>query len=173
MLETEGRRSHLGTMLDCPLCDRAELPDGLRLIRSTPEWSELTMPAGLRQAHRVSQGTWGRIVVHRGQLRFLARTEPELAVVVVAGSNQAIPPEVVHQVQPLGSVSFSIDFLSVDEPKPITVSANDGQGGERAGWHVGDEGGDPVCWAHLLCPECGIVLEGGSHRSGCSLGSRP
>ena len=20
-------------------------------------------------------------------------------------------------------------------------------------------GGDPVCWAHLLCPECGAVLE--------------
>ena len=21
-------------------------------------------------------------------------------------------------------------------------------------------GGDPACWAHLLCPECGLVLEG-------------
>ena len=20
-------------------------------------------------------------------------------------------------------------------------------------------GGDPACWAHLLCPECGTVLE--------------
>ena len=26
------------------------------------------------------------------------------------------------------------------------------------------EGGDPVCWTHLLCPTCGIVL-GGEHRS--------
>jgi phosphoglycolate phosphatase len=26
------------------------------------------------------------------------------------------------------------------------------------------EGGDPVCWAHLLCPTCGVVL-GGEHRS--------
>jgi tellurite resistance-related uncharacterized protein len=173
VLEIEGRRSHLGTMLDCPLCDRAELPDGLRLVRSTPEWTELTMPAGLRQAHRVAQGTWGRIVVHHGQLRFLARTEPELEVVVVAGSTQAIPPEVVHQVQPLGSVSFSIDFLSVGEPKPIRSSADGGQGGEYAGWHVGDEGGDPACWAHLVCSECGIVLDGGSHRSACSLGSTP
>ena len=25
------------------------------------------------------------------------------------------------------------------------------------------EGGDPACWAHLLCPECGAVLEGEQH----------
>jgi rubrerythrin len=22
-----------------------------------------------------------------------------------------------------------------------------------------DEGGDPVCWVHLLCPECGTMPE--------------
>jgi phosphoglycolate phosphatase len=26
------------------------------------------------------------------------------------------------------------------------------------------EGGDPVCWVHLLCPTCGVV-RGGEHRS--------
>jgi len=28
------------------------------------------------------------------------------------------------------------------------------------------EGGDPVCWAHLVCPECGAMISGG-HRPGC------
>ena len=38
---------------------------------------------------------------------------------------------------------------------------------------LGDLGGDAVCWAHLLCPECGIVLnDRGEHRADCSLGSR-
>ncbi len=32
-------------------------------------------------------------------------------------------------------------------------------------------GGDPVCWAHLLCPECGAVM-GDSHRPGCSWNGR-
>ncbi|HLI43632.1 MAG TPA: hypothetical protein VKU92_04095 [Acidimicrobiales bacterium] len=31
---------------------------------------------------------------------------------------------------------------------------------ERAG------GGDPVCWAHLVCPECGAIETEG-HREGC------
>ena len=116
------------------------------------------MPAGLRRAHRVARGTWGRIVVHHGQLRFLARTEPELVVVVGPGLTQAIPPEIEHEVQPMGPVSFSIDFLSVREPEPELVI-------------VGDEGGEPACWAHLLCPDCGVVLNGGSHLNGCRSGA--
>jgi hypothetical protein len=29
-------------------------------------------------------------------------------------------------------------------------------------------GGDPVCWAHLVCEECGAITSEG-HRAGCSL----
>lgn len=32
------------------------------------------------------------------------------------------------------------------------------------------EGGDPVCWAHLVCEECGAITTEG-HRVGCSAGS--
>ena len=30
-----------------------------------------------------------------------------------------------------------------------------------------EEVGDPVCWAHLVCPECGAVTTG-AHSAGCS-----
>ena len=29
------------------------------------------------------------------------------------------------------------------------------------------EGGDPVCWAHLVCDECGAITTEG-HRDGCA-----
>jgi hypothetical protein len=29
-----------------------------------------------------------------------------------------------------------------------------------------EAGGDPVCWAHLVCPDCGAITSEG-HRAGC------
>lgn len=31
-----------------------------------------------------------------------------------------------------------------------------------------EEGGDAVCWAHLVCPECGAITSE-AHRDGCQL----
>jgi len=30
-----------------------------------------------------------------------------------------------------------------------------------------DEGGEAACLAQLVCPECGVVLDGGAHRPDC------
>ena len=35
-----------------------------------------------------------------------------------------------------------------------------------------DQGGEAACFAHLVCPECGVVLEGSPHRPGCPSASR-
>jgi uncharacterized protein DUF3565 len=29
-------------------------------------------------------------------------------------------------------------------------------------------GGEAACFAHLVCPDCGIVLDGSPHRPGCA-----
>ena len=43
-----------------------------------------------------------------------------------------------------------------------------GEGGVADEGGVPDEGGEAACYAHLLCPECAVVLEPGArHRAGC------
>lgn len=159
VLDPGTRDARVGTPLICTLCDRAEPPDGLRLVRTSPRWDEHTMPAGLKRLHRIAVGAWGRIIVHEGNLRFVAQTEPVLNVIVGSGSTQTIPPGVEHNVKPLDHVCFSIDFLSIPEARTghddVTVQEPPGEGGETA------------CWAHLICTECGTVLDGGPHVDDC------
>jgi hypothetical protein len=44
---------------------------------------------------------------------------------------------------------------------PAGVAAAAGSGTEQEA-----EGGEPACWAHLVCPECGAITSEG-HRQGC------
>lgn len=169
VLETEGRKGRLGSPLECPLCDRAELPSGLVLTRRSPKWNESTVPVGLEQGHRIASGSWGRIIVDHGQLRFRAQTEPELDIVVEPGKGQAIPPDVEHSVSALGPVSFSIEFLSTKKYEDDSTGHDDRRSTvlKEPNVHGFNHGGETACFAHLLCPECGIVLDGAPHVRGC------
>lgn len=111
VLDDAERDQRVGSILDCPLCDRAELPDGLQVVRTSDTWNERTMPAGLKRAHRVASGTWGRLRVEAGELRFQARTSPAIDTTLRPGDAQAIPPDVEHEVVCRASVSFFVEFL--------------------------------------------------------------
>jgi tellurite methyltransferase len=109
--ETE-RAQRIGATLECPLCDRCEVPADLIVVRTTATWDEHTMPDALRRAHRVATGTWGRLRVIEGAVRFVARTDPVTDVIVDAQHPQGIPPGVEHHVEPQGPTRFQIDFLT-------------------------------------------------------------
>lgn len=165
VLHEQGRAGRIGMPLSCPLCDRAELPADVRLARSSPEWNERTLPDGLRRPHRLTSGTWGRIVLREGCLRLTMATVPPLEVELAGdGAVQAIPPDIDHEVLPVGPVRFSVDFLAVERAR---AQANMERGKSRRA--PSGQGGDPACWAGLLCPECGIVLDGSPHHLGCPL----
>lgn len=113
IVEAEGRQSRLGALLDCPLCERAELPGGLEPIKPTLEWDERTMPQGLHVAQRLKSGTWGRAVVREGKLHVVVRVHPVIDVVVDSDDSQAIPPQVDYSVRPIGQVRFSVELFSI------------------------------------------------------------
>lgn len=151
----EGRADRVGGEAECDACDRFELPARVVCSHATPEWTEESMPDALRRAHRVREGRWGRLVVRRGRIGFAAATSQPTEIVVEAGESVAIPPGLAHDVQPLGPVRFLVEFFSIQP------------------WYeaAADLGGESSCYAHLLCPECGSVLDGGPHLAGCSRAS--
>jgi len=113
VLSATGRASRIGKSTDCPKCEWIELPDGLRLERTTAEWNQDTIPAGIRRTHRVASGVWGRLRVLDGAVNFVfddqfpgACDQP-----VSAGSHQLIPPDRPHHLVVGEPVRLVVDFL--------------------------------------------------------------
>ena len=87
-----------------------ELPTGLTLQRTTPTFDEDSTPAGLRRAHQVAEGVWGRLLVESGSLGFVFEDAPDVVRVIDSGDEQVIPPAALHHVVLDGSVRFAVEF---------------------------------------------------------------
>ena len=84
-------------------------PDGLVAYKRTPEFTETTVPAGLLRSHSTKEGVWAKIHVLSGTLRFtdlVLGTRQELA----EGIHALVHPKAEHEVAPVGSVRFFVEF---------------------------------------------------------------
>lgn len=116
VLDATTRAERVGTDLDCPLCDRAELPDGLHLARTAGPFDGDSLPPGLRRTHTVADGRWGLLRVVEGTVDFDLAVNPPLHHHLHEGDQQAIPPEVDHLVTPGIDAVIEIDFLAAHSP---------------------------------------------------------
>jgi tellurite resistance-related uncharacterized protein len=110
VLDDAGRASRLGAELECPLCERAEFPEGLELARVAGPFDADSLPAGLRRDHRVADSVWGCLQVESGSVWFSMRTEPPLEARLEAGARQPIPPGVAHALTVEGPVRLAVAF---------------------------------------------------------------
>jgi tellurite methyltransferase len=117
-----GRRARTGTEIDCPLCDRAEPPPGLRLVRTAGPFDAGSLPAGLQQTHVVAERTWGYLRVIEGSIQFSMETEPPIRTRLDAGQAQSLPPGVPHRLTLNGPVVLAVDFaVAADKACPSTT----------------------------------------------------
>ncbi len=98
-----------------------ELPAGCELVRTTREFDEHAVPAGLLSAHRVADGVWGRLVVREGALRFGFDDEADDRL-VGAGASQVIPPGRFHRLTIDGPVRFVVEFHRPADADTDTVT---------------------------------------------------
>ena len=86
------------------------LPPETELIRTTAEFDELDLPAGLLRAHHLAAGVWGVLRVRSGSVRFVFEEGDDVGRVIVAGRSQLIPPEALHHIELVGPVRFVLEF---------------------------------------------------------------
>jgi hypothetical protein len=111
VLDAEGRAARIGTDLDCPLCDRCELPADLELARTAGPFDGSTLPAGLRRPHHVAARTWGLLRVVRGAAQLRIDTDLPTDAHIGEGGSQPIPPEVEHVLVLGEGAVVEVDFL--------------------------------------------------------------
>jgi tellurite resistance-related uncharacterized protein len=88
-----------------------EIPVSAKAYKKTPEFTEDTVPAGLLRAHQTKEGTWGKINVTEGQLRYRI-LEPEFEEVLLSSEMFGIvEPTILHEVEPMGKVRFHVEFF--------------------------------------------------------------
>ena len=109
----EGRAGRIGQSLECTRCDAFELPDDAVAYKQTDVFTEATLPTALRRDHRTKPGVWARIVVVAGRLRYHVRGK---VVDLAPDAPGIVIPEVAHHVEPVGTVSFFVEFLRVPAP---------------------------------------------------------
>lgn len=85
------------------------LPDGLRHVRTTATFTVETVPEGLRRAHRLATGVWGRLRVEAGSVTYVLEASGRRRV-LAAGDTQVIEPDVVHHVEPSDDARFCVEF---------------------------------------------------------------
>jgi tellurite methyltransferase len=118
VVNADDRAARVGGPLECPPCGRAELPDGLVVVRTAGPFDATTVPAGLLRDHRLADGVWGRLHVDDGSLSFTMQTEPPVTTQIHAGDDQPIPPGIRHALHLPGAVSFTIEFLTPPSQTP-------------------------------------------------------
>ncbi len=87
-----------------------QLPQDVSSYKKTPEFTNETVPAGLLKSHQTKEGTWGKIVVLGGLLKYRI-LEPEFEEIVLSPEIPGIvEPKVLHEVEPFGDVRFYVEF---------------------------------------------------------------
>lgn len=86
------------------------LPPHLAHYKTTPEFTETGIPAGLQRNHTTAAGVWGRIVVHEGSLRYVIEEPQREEQRLAPGTPGIVEPQVLHHVAAEGPVRFCVEF---------------------------------------------------------------
>ncbi|WP_439637959.1 DUF1971 domain-containing protein, partial [Spirulina sp.] len=86
------------------------LPPTVIPYQRTAEFTETSIPAGLRHAHTTKAGVWGKIIVLAGSLTYRILEPDREEVLLCAGDAGVIEPQMRHEVIPQAGLRFYVQF---------------------------------------------------------------
>ena len=89
------------------------LPPDVDPYQRTPDFTEATLPEGLKRAHDTKPGVWGLIHVLDGRLAYRIddpRRPSSEQVLTPETEPGVVEPTIRHEVEPLGPVRFYVEF---------------------------------------------------------------
>ncbi len=87
-----------------------ELPDHLELYKSTPIFTEDTIPKGLLKQHNTKAGTWGKVVILEGEINYNILPPYDETILLSPQKCGIVEPQVYHQLELQGAVKLRVDF---------------------------------------------------------------
>ena len=90
--------------------------DNLKVYKRMAEWNAQTIPRGFRRRHNTKEGTWARLTVHSGALRFdeLSDTGEVTSsrVIDAASGPHIVSPGAWHKIEPVDeTLRLELAFL--------------------------------------------------------------
>lgn len=77
--------------------------------KTTPVFTEETLPSGLKSEHRTKQGVWGLLRVLEGEVRLVFAGSAQ-RIYVTPSTPAVIPPQATHHVETDGPMRMQVEF---------------------------------------------------------------
>lgn len=88
------------------------MPDNVAHYKSSPVFTQDSVPAALQRRHTTAAGVWGRITILDGSLlyRITDPSQPAEETLLTPERPGVVEPRIEHEVEVVGPVRFQVDF---------------------------------------------------------------
>lgn len=95
--------------------------EGYKLYKRSPTFNAANIPKILLTSHNTKAGTWGKIIVERGEVKYTIFGPPERIFYLTSANPGVVKPRELHKVEFVDpDTEFHVDFYatSVDKVGP-------------------------------------------------------
>lgn len=104
-----------GDKVNCLFCAEMIFPTTVFCYKTSPEFTQDSIPKGFLKSHSTKAGVWAKIIINNGQLLYILDNSKEETQLLNIDTDGIIVPEMLHHVAASGNVNFHVEFYRSGE----------------------------------------------------------